>query len=132
MMGCSGSGVVRWGVIWAIGVMLWGCARPAAVKEETAVTASSPLQPQWPWGVKHSASAVSRLLLILTPVVDKGRSHAGPREKKNMRILFANEHGCALQLGVAIAFNWTSRIVGETSSKANTTSGVFRLSARTL
>jgi type IV pilus secretin PilQ/predicted competence protein len=45
MMRCSGLGVVRWGVICAIGVALTGCARPAAVKEETTVSASSPIQP---------------------------------------------------------------------------------------
>jgi type IV pilus secretin PilQ/predicted competence protein len=45
MMRCSGSGVVRWGVIWAIGVALAGCARPSAVREEPTTTASSPVQP---------------------------------------------------------------------------------------
>ncbi len=55
MMRCSGSGVVRWGVIGAIGVMLGGCARPSAVKEETAVTASSPIQPAGQPAVTESA-----------------------------------------------------------------------------
>jgi type IV pilus secretin PilQ/predicted competence protein len=45
MMRRSGSGVVRWGIICTIGVALGGCARPSAVREETKVSASSPVQP---------------------------------------------------------------------------------------
>jgi len=45
MRRCSGTGVVRWGIIGAIGIALAGCARPAAVKEETSTSASSPIQP---------------------------------------------------------------------------------------
>jgi type IV pilus secretin PilQ/predicted competence protein len=50
----SGAGVVRWGVICAIGVALGGCARPSAVREETSVSASSPVQPAGQTGVTES------------------------------------------------------------------------------
>jgi type IV pilus secretin PilQ/predicted competence protein len=45
MMRCSGSGVVWWSIVCAIGIGLGGCARPVAAPQEMSVSAGSQVQP---------------------------------------------------------------------------------------
>jgi len=67
MRRCSGSGVVWWGVVAAMGVALAGCTRPAVVKEDTSTTASSPVQPAGQ-GEVTEAALPGAAASVITPI----------------------------------------------------------------